>query len=238
MAPMTNKKRKILAIIPARGGSKSIPRKNVKLLAGKPLIAHTIHAAVKSKYLDKIIVSTDDQEIAQVSKKAGAGVLDRPKELAQDHSLTQGVVEHALAYLAKVEKYKPDVFLILQPTSPMRTTKDIDDAVELFLKNTCDTLVSVSEAAHAVYWSFMVSGKYLKPMFGPKYLKKLRQDLPKAYITNGAICISTPASLLKYKSPYGKKIFPYVMPHERSIAIDDHVNFKLTEILIQESQTQ
>lgn len=226
---------KILAIIPARGGSKGIPKKNIKFLLGKPLINYTIESAQKSRYLDKIVVSTEDREIHQVVEIAGIQVIKRPKELSEDDSSTYSVIEHAINFLQENENYKPDIVLLLQPTSPLRSSKDIDSAIELFLKNKCESVVGVCEFGHPVHTSFQIQNNYLKPIFGKKYLGKRRQDLPIFYVPNGAIFISTPKNLFKYKSFYCKKVLPYIMPIEKSIDIDNDINFKLAELLIQEN---
>ncbi|MGA2418311.1 MAG: N-acetylneuraminate synthase [Candidatus Staskawiczbacteria bacterium] len=231
-------KQKILAIIPARGGSKRIPQKNIKPLLGKPLIVYTIESALKSKYLDRIIVSTDDEEISQISKGTGAEVIKRPKNLAEDNTPTHPVVEHIIAYLGETEKYKPDIVLLLQPTSPLRTAQDIDRAIELFLKNKCESVVGVREAEHLIHASFKIEEKYLKPILNRKYLELKRQDLPKVYIPNGAIFISTPANLFKYKSFFCEKILPYIMPTEKSVDIDNEADFESAELLIRKNQDE
>ena len=223
-------KPKIIAIIPARGGSKGIPRKNIRLLAGKPLIAYSIESALKSKYIDKVIVSTEDEEIAEISKLYGADVIKRPINLAGDDILTIDVIFHVLDSLEN-KKYNPDVVVLLQPTSPLRNTKDIDEAVKLFLENNCESLVSVCEMKH-IYWSFRIQGKYLESLFGEDYLKKRRQDLDRIYIPNGAIYISTPKILHKYKSFYCKKMIPYIMPIEKSIDIDNEMDLEFAEFLL------
>jgi len=225
------KNKKILAIIPARGGSRRLPGKNIRKLLGKPLIVWTIEQAKKSKYIDKLIVSTDDKAIAEISKKYGAEVIKRPKILAIDRAKTIDVIFHLLSVLKK-EKYDPEIIVLLQPTSPLRTVKDIDNAIELFLKNKCESVISIYESGHSPYWSFKIGKKYLEPIFSRKYLKQMRQDLPRAYIPNGAIYISRPKVLLKYKSFYCKKILPYIMPAVRSIDIDNETDFKLAELLL------
>ena len=135
----------ILTIIPARGGSKSIPRKNIRSLNGKPLISYTINAALATSSLTDIIVSTDDSEIAEISKKLGVKVpFIRPKELASDKAESAPVIEHALSFMEKVKSIKYDAILMLQPTSPLRTTKHINDSIELFKSRECDSVVSVT----------------------------------------------------------------------------------------------
>ena len=221
---------KILAIIPARGGSKTIPRKNIKLLNGKPLIYYTIKESIKSKYLGRIIVSTEDKEISEISKKYGAEVIERPEELAKDETPTIDVIFHVLQVQA--ENFEPGLVVLLQPTSPLRNAQDIDNAIELFLKNDCESVVSVCEVEHSLYWSFEIENRYLKPIFGGKYLNMRRQDLPKVYTPNGAIYVSTPEILRKYKSFYCSKTIPYIMPPERSVDIDNEIDFMLAELLM------
>jgi len=229
------KNKKILAIIPARGGSKRLPGKNIKNLLGKPLIAWTIEQAKKSKYIDKLIVSTDDKKIAEISKKYGAEVIKRPKILAADSAKTTDVIFHLLKVLRK-EKYIPEVIVCLQATSPLRTVSDTDNAIEIFLKNRCESVISVCESSPSPYWSFKMGKKYLEPIFSRKYLKQRTQDLPRVYIPNGAIYISKPRVLLKYKSFYSKKILPYIMPDVRSIDIDNEIDLKLAELILKNEE--
>jgi len=220
----------IVAIIPARGGSKGIPRKNIKQLFGKPLIVWTIEHAKKSRYIGRITVSTEDKEISEISKKYGAEVIERPEELAKDETPTIDVIFHVLRVQA--ENFEPGLVVLLQPTSPLRNAQDIDNAIELFLKNDCESVVSVCEVEHSLYWSFEIENRYLKPIFGGKYLNMRRQDLSKVYTPNGAIYVSTPEILRKYKSFYCSKTIPYIMPPERSVDIDNEIDFMLAELLM------
>jgi len=175
----------IIGIIPARWGSKRVPKKNIKLFKGKPLIYYTINEAHKSKYFDDIFVSTDSKEIADIAIGYGAKVIDRPSRYAQDHSPSVDVVIHALTI------QKADIVVLLQPTSPMRTAQDIDSAISLFLKENPESLFSVTRK-------------------GP----------------NGAIYISTPDVLRRYRSFYTKRMAGYMMPPERSLDIDIIEDFK------------
>lgn len=160
----------VLAIIPARGGSKGLPRKNIRPLNGKPLIAYTIEESKKSEYINRIVVSTEDKEIAEVSNKYGAKIIKRPLELAKDNTPTIDVVLHTLDDLKNNE---PDIIVLLQPTSPLRTSQDIDNAIKSFIEQDCDSVVSVCEIEHSPYWSFEIeNNNYLKPIFEEKYLKK------------------------------------------------------------------
>ena len=221
---------RIMAIIPARGGSKGIPKKNIKPLLGKPLISYSIEHAKKSEYINKVIVSTEDKEIAEISKEYGAEVIERPEELAKDETPTIEVIFHVLKVL-KAKNYTPDIVILLQPTSPLRTAEDIDKAVELFLNSGCESVVSVCEVEHSPYWCFEIEEGYLKSLFGDEYLRRRRQDLEKVYVPNGAMYISTPKNLRKYKGFYCLRTIPYIMPPERSIDIDNEVDFMLAELL-------
>jgi CMP-N,N'-diacetyllegionaminic acid synthase len=225
---------RILSIIPARGGSKGLPRKNIAKLNGKPLIAYSIESALNSNFVNRVIVSTEDAEIAEVSRSHGSEVLDRPKELAQDGTPTISVVQQVLHQLED-EGYLAEVVVLLQPTTPLRTTEDIDAAVQLFLTSNCQSVVSICEMEHSPYWSFQVEGSYLKPLLGKKYLKMRRQDLPKVYLPNGALFISSPKVLFETKSFYSSRVMPYIMPPERSIDIDCENDLLHAEILLKKS---
>lgn len=223
------KKEKILAIIPARGGSKGIPKKNIKLLADKPLIAYTIEAALKSNYLDRVIVSTEDKKISEISKKYGAEVIKRPKNLAEDSTPTQPVLEHVINYLEKREDYKPDIIVLLQPTSPLRNAFHIDGAVEKFLKERCDSLLSVCPS-YVFIWK-IEKGKAVSINYNFKK-RPLRQDKKSEYRENGAIYITRPEIFFKKHNILGGKIGLYIMPEEDSFDIDTEFNFWLCEEII------
>lgn len=225
------KGKNILGLIPARGGSKGLPRKNIKPLLGKPLIAWTIEQALASKYLDKVIVSTEDEEIAKISKKYGAEVIERPEKLAKDETPTVDVIFHVLEIL-KMKNYNSDILVLLQPTSPLRNAEDIDNAIKLFFDSDCESVVSICKVEYPPYWSFKIEEIYLKPLFDKRYLRMTRQDLERTYIPNGAIYISTPQTLYKYKGFYCNYIIPYIMPIERSIDIDNEIDFMLAELLV------
>ncbi|MDD3013203.1 MAG: acylneuraminate cytidylyltransferase family protein [Candidatus Gastranaerophilales bacterium] len=140
---------KIVGIIPARGGSKGIPRKNIKLLAGKPLVAYSIEAAIKSKYIERVIVSTEDKEIAEISKKYGAEIIERPCELAQDETKTAPVIAQVADELKKTG-YVPDIIVLLQPTSPLRDEKIIDAALEQLIQSDKDSIFAGHKAGRTM----------------------------------------------------------------------------------------
>jgi len=231
---LLKRKKKFLAIITARGGSKSIPKKNIKKLAGKPLIKYTLEAAKKSKLLNRYIVSTDDKEIADYCKRRGAEVpFMRPKYLATDTAKSLDVLVHAVKYLEKKEGYRPDYIITLQPTSPLRTSQDIDNSIKLILKNKeADSLVSVIpiQNTHHPYKVMTFNGKYLNQYKKGRVIR--RQDLPEFYARNSAIYITKYDILMKDKKIIGNKCLPYFMPKERSIDIDDKFDWGIAKFLL------
>ena len=229
------KGKNILGLIPARGGSKGLPRKNIKPLLGKPLIAWTIEQALASKYLDRVVVSTDNKEIAEISKKYGADVpFIRPKELSEDNAKGIDVVLHAIDWLKENNKRKQyDLMMLLQPTSPLRATEDIDKAIEtLFLKE-AKAIVSVCEVAHHPLWAnTLPKNGCMKDFIKKEIMNKNRQELPVFYRLNGAIYLAYCDYIKQCRSFIGKETFAYIMPIERSIDIDSEMDLELAEILI------
>jgi len=229
------KGKNILGLIPARGGSKGLPKKNIKLLLGKPLIAWTIEQALASKYLDRVVVSTDDEEIAEISKKGGADVpFIRPKELAEDDAKGIDVVLHAINWIEKSDN-KCDLIMLFQPTSPLRTKADIDKAIELLFLKEAKAIVSVCEVDHHPLWvNTLPEDRCMKNFIKPEIMNKNRQELPVFYRLNGAIYIAYCDYLKKYKSFIDKNTYAYIMPKNRSVDIDNEIDFQLAEILIKE----
>ena len=221
---------KILAIIPARGGSKGVPRKNIKNLYGKPLIAWTIECAKNSKYLTKIIVSTDDEEIAKISEVCGAEVpFLRPLQFAKDNSPTIDSILHAIEFFEEKGEFF-DIIVLLQPTSPLKITLDVDKSINQLINNhEAKSLGSVDEPNHPPYWSMSIKNDFLVPAFGQELFEKRRQDLPKTYMPNGAIFIAYTDELKKYKTFYTPKTTYYTMTSDRSIDIDTEFDFELAE---------
>lgn len=228
-----NLKTKTFAIIPARGGSKGFPGKNIKVLNGEPLICHTIIGALKSSHINGVFVSTDDPSIAKISMKCGAKIIERPGEIARDESPIIDTILHTIDSIKNLSD--DDIMILLQPTSPLRNAADIDTALEMFMKTDCDSVISMCKVEHSPYWYFKYEGEKLEPFLGRKYLKMRRQELPDVYGPNGAIYITTIKNLYKNNGFYCDKIVPYIMPSERSIDIDEEIDFKLAELLIQES---
>lgn len=221
-----------IAIIPARGGSKTIPTKNIKLLNGKPLIYYTITEAQKSKYLSHILVSTEAQEIAQIAREYGAVVISRPLALAQDDTPSLLVYQHVIKYLEQVEDLHPDIIVILQPTSPLRTVEDIDGAIEKFLEAGCDSVVSVCEVEHPPHWMYSLQGDRLKPVIEGGNKITRRQDAPKVYRLNGAVYVTRRDVIINENKVLGTDSRAYIMPVERSVDIDTELQFMLAELLM------
>ena len=223
----------IISIIPARGGSKGIPRKNIKLLNGKPLISYSIDASNSCSLIDDTYVSTEDGEISEISKGNNAEVIERPDELASDDSSSIDVILHVLDYLENRGEL-PGLFVLLQPTSPLRTSEDIEASINLFLESDCDSLVSVCELDHRSLLNFSLEEGFLVQNNNESLFNSRRQDIPTHYSLNGAIYITTPEFIRKNKSFYSDKTIPHVMSKEKSIDIDTSFDFKLAEFLLNE----
>ena len=227
----------VLGLITARGGSKGIPGKNVALLAGKPLIAWTIQAAAQSNQLSRVVVSTDDNEIAQVSRQWGAEVpFVRPVELAMDSSPHVPVVEHAVEWLESHEGARFDYVLLLQPTSPLRSPEDIDNAISLASEHDADGVISVCEApAHPYLTKHIIDGRLRDFVAHPEgYLP--RQELPPVYALNGAIYLVRSAVLLECGTLHPDDTRPYVMPAERSLQVDEPWDLYLANLVLRDRE--
>lgn len=224
-----------LAIIPARGGSKRLPRKNVLDLGGKPLIAWTIEAALGCQFINKVMVTTDDEEIAEVANTFGAHVpFLRPDDLASDTTTSFDAIKHAIEFYQYELGEKYDFVVLLQPTSPLRKAQDISGAFDLLYRNRADAVVSVCEAEHSPRWMNTLPADHSMGDFMQNEFKNVRgQDLPKYYRLNGAIYICRTSRLLQEKSFMpSDNIFAYIMSKESSVDIDDSVDYKLASCLL------
>lgn len=221
--------KKILAIIPARGGSKRLPRKNVLDLAGKPLIAWTIEAGLKSKYIDKVIVSSDDDEVLDISQSFGADIIKRPDFLASDTATSFDVIKHTIDH---VDKY--DYIVLLQATSPLRNEKHIDEAFDLLSSKKAQAVVSVCEMDHSPLWSNTLDDSFsMKGFLSDEILNKRSQGLETYYRLNGAIYICQTDALLSENSFFLRdKIFAYKMKRESSIDIDEGLDFEIAKVFL------
>ena len=227
----------ILSIIPARGGSKGIPKKNIKLLRSRPLLAYTADASLNSQYITRHILSTDNEQIAQTGRDYGLEVpFMRPSYLATDDSPSIDCFQYTLRQLMLQEDYEPDLLVILQPTSPLRTATHVDEAIRLFLKTDCDSLVSIVEVPHNTSpLSAMKrdSEGYVTSLVDPSQARYQRQMKPRFFARNGAaIYITTPQLVCSEGSLYGKRIFGYEMTKLDSIDIDDELDWTMAEALL------
>ncbi len=226
---------KILAIIPARGGSKGVPRKNIKLLAGKPLLKYTSSVALNSSLLSKVIVSTDDDEIISVAKTLGIETpFKRPSDLATDSASSLSVILHALEYFESKNVHF-DAVCLLQVTSPFRTVEFLNKALHEFIKSDADSLISVQEVPHEYnpHWCFELDkNEHFKIATGETEIISRRQDLPKAYHRDGSIYITKTKTLKEQNSLFGKRIAHIVSPKEFYVNIDTMDDWKKAEELV------
>lgn len=234
----------VLAIIPARGGSKSVPHKNIRKLSSKPLIAYTIEEAKLSNYIDRIVVSTEDTKIAEAAKKYGAEVpLLRPKELARDDSSALSVILHVIDYLEKIEHYFSDIIVFLQPTSPFRKAKHIDEGIEKI--EDCDAVAGISEVNKGHPYSMIVKKEdFLKPFLKIEKRPLRRQDFPKMYYYNASLYITKRYYYNHAKEPdpvapiFNGKVKEVVMDEISSIDIDSFFDFWLAEIILENRENE
>lgn len=220
---------RILAIIPARGGSKRLHNKNILNLCDKPLLSYTIDAALKSKYITKTIVSSDDNEILKIAEKYGSNIIKRPKNLSLDNSTSFDTVIHTIDN----ENTSYDYIILLQPTSPLRTTEHIDQAIQLLINKNADAVISLCECEHSPLWSHTLPKNNTMNDFVTHITDKRSQDLKKHYRLNGAIYIAKTDKLISNKSfLLSKNIFAYIMPQEDSIDIDTQLDLLICETIL------
>ncbi len=232
----------ILAIIPARGGSKGIPGKNTKVLAGKPLIVWTIEAALGSKYITRVIVSTDSQQIADIALENGAEIpFLRPLSISQDLSTDVEFLQHTLSFLREKDGYVPAVVLRLPPTSPLRTAEDIDNGIKVLVSNPeADAVRPIIEVSKHPYklWKIADGGEYLEP-FLDKTFTSLdephnlpRQLFPKVYAHTGAMDIMRRQTIEDLHSTSGRKLGYFLMEPDHSVNIDHPLDFEFADYLM------
>ncbi|OME87131.1 acylneuraminate cytidylyltransferase [Paenibacillus sp. FSL A5-0031] len=225
---MINNK-KCLAIIPARGGSKGVPRKNIREIAGKPLIAWTIEEAKKSKYIDRLVLSSEDSEIMEIARIHGCDVpFVRPAHLAQDETSSMDMVFHVLNELPDY-----DYVVLLQPTSPLRSIEDIDGCIDVMLGLDAPSCVSMTEPEKSPYWMYTLQENHrLQPLIPEEPTASRRQDLRKAYALNGAVYAASVDLLVEAKSFVTNDTVAYIMPKNRSYDIDTEEDFLICDLLM------
>jgi N-acylneuraminate cytidylyltransferase len=222
--------RSILAIIPARGGSKEVPRKNLREIAGKPLISWAIEEGRKSQYIDRLILSSEDPEIISMARSWSCEVpFVRPAELARDETPGIEPVLHALRVLP--EKY--DYIVLLQPTSPLRLAEDIDGCLETCLCHHAPACVTVTEVDQSPFWMYRLdTSRHLVPLIDQKSLPSRRQDLPQVYTLNGAVYVAQTTWLQQQRTFLTNETVAHIMPRERSLDVDTELDLKICESLI------
>jgi CMP-N,N'-diacetyllegionaminic acid synthase len=228
----------ILGIIPARGGSKAIPRKNLALLADKPLLAWTVEVALESASLDRLVISTDDPEIAEVGKKLGAEIpFLRPTELATDTSASMDVILHAIRWFDDNENYRPDYVLLLQPTSPLRTATDVRESTKLALAKHADSVVSVCETHQHPLWMKGVNEEgTLVDLYPQSAAPTRRQDLSPVFALNGAIYLALRSFLLSEHTFISDRTYAYVMPENRSLDVDTPWDLHVADLILRDRE--
>ena len=236
------KPKNILGVIAARGGSKGLPRKNIKLLLGKPLLVWSIEETKKSKLLTRCIVATDDEEIADIARKAGAEVpYLQPAEVSTDLSDDVAYLTYAVNWLKEHESYEADLVLRLPPTSPLRTAKHIDEGIQTLLDNPdADASRPIVEAVKHPYkmWKIVERTPYIEPFLSKEFTgmdepyNKQRQLFPKVYSHTGAMDVIRKDTLLKLKSTSGKKLAYFFMKEEDSVNIDTQMDFDIAELYL------
>jgi len=236
---------KVLCLIIARGGSQRVPNKNIRLLAGRPLLAYSIEAARRSRYVDRVIVSTDSDAIAEVAGKEGAEVpFRRPVEISQGHSTELQAMEHALGWLRDHETYEPDLVVLLRPTSPFRTTATIDRAIELLMNDAnahCVRTVRLcSEHPHKM-WVMDADGRRIRSLIPveqklPEAHTLSYQLLPTVYVQNASMDVFRPSNVWQLKSTTGTEIIPLIMDELESVDINTELDFLLAESLMAQNK--
>ena len=226
----------VLGLIPARGGSKGIPGKNITPLAGKPLLAYTCEAALGSRCLSRVLLNTDDPQIAEIGKQFGVEVpFLRTAHLAQDDTPILPVIQQTLEWLAEQDSYIPQAIMLLQPTSPLRRSAHIDAAIDIFNRKNADTVVSVLEVPHQfnpVSVMNLTKDGCLVPYYkGPMILR--RQDKPAVFARNGPAVLVTRREVIKRGQLYGERVFPYLMGRIESLDIDEEIDIQIADYWLQ-----
>jgi CMP-N,N'-diacetyllegionaminic acid synthase len=241
---MTSTSEKVLAIIPARGGSKGLPRKNILPLGGEPLVTYTIEAAKGCSSIDRVILSTDSLEIANIGKQLGVEVpFIRPSELATDTAHPYQVLQHAVEYLKNTEDYIPDIIITLQPTSPLRTSNHIEALINVLQSNReLDSAISICETPFSPYWMFTINHEVLRPFVDDKkdYSLTRRQDLNKVYKPNGAVYATRYELLIEQNIIFSAfasgKTGYIIMDPISSLDIDTQIDFNIVESILRDNQ--
>ena len=229
---------KIIALIPARGGSKSIPLKNIKVFAGKPLICYSIEMALQSQMIDRVIVSTDSLQIGEIAKAAGAEVpFLRPEEFARDDTVDFPVFEHCIEWLKEKENYEPDIIVHLRPTSPLRSKKMVEASIQKLIDDPkADSVRAICEPSQNPFkmWTLSNAG-YLNPLVQTdihEQYNQPRQVLPQVYWQNGYVDVTRRKTITEKKSMTGERIRPLIVDSSNIIDIDNEITFSIAEMML------
>jgi len=228
----------LIAIIPARSGSKGLPGKNIRLFNNIPLICHTIECAQKSKNITRVVVSTDDDEIASISRNYGAEVpCLRPAKLASDTSMAMDAYLHMIDFISQKSLTSIEAFLALLPTVPLRESIDIDNAIQIYRDKDADSVISVTESPVPIYWYRKINAEGILVDYKNDFDATLnRQEVEITYIPNGAVYVFNTEKLRSSREYYLEKTYPYIMPKERSIDIDTLSDFEYAEYLFKKNK--
>jgi len=225
----------IVSIIPARGGSKGVPRKNIKLLAGKPLLYYSINPSLNSELVNHTFVSTDDEEIATIAKELGAKVIPRPTELAADTTPDLPVLKHAIEYLEKND-IKVDLIVFLRPTQPLRTVEDIDNVIKKAIETGAESVHTVHEVKEHPYWMNKIVDGELVSFVEGGWDYTQRQDLPKVYKSNGLVDVMTRDLIMIKDKKRGNTQKAIITPVERGVDIDTEFDFVIAEEMLRKNE--
>jgi YrbI family 3-deoxy-D-manno-octulosonate 8-phosphate phosphatase len=221
-----------IAIIPARGGSKGVPRKNIHPLRGKPLIAYAIEQAQRARLVDRLVVSTDDTEIAAVSKNYGAEIVWRPEEISGDSASSESALLCTLEHLQKIENYNPDILAFIQCTSPLTVAEDIDGTIQALQEDGADSALAVTPF-HYFLWKEQAGGEIVGINHNEQ-VRLLRQEREPQFLETGAVYTMRVPGFLQARHRFFGKTAIYIMPHERHLEIDEPVDFQIAEVLLRE----
>ena len=219
-----------VTIILARGGSKGVPRKNIRLLAGKPLIYYAIHPSLQCSLISHTFVSTEDEEIAQIARQLGAEVIPRPMELAQDTTADLPCLQQAIEYMETVRKIFPDYIVFLRPTQPLRTVQDMEKAIMLMKESGAESVHTIHEVKEHPYWMNVLDEKgWLQPFVANGWNYTRRQDLPKVYKSNGLVDVMTRDLIMARNMKRGEVQRAVITEQERGVDIDTEFDFLIAE---------
>ena len=225
-----------LAIIPARGGSKGVPRKNIHPLGGKPLIAYSIEQARRARLVNRVVVSTDDTEIAAVSQGYGAEIVWRPEKISSDSASSESALLHTLEHLQKSEGYKPDILAFIQCTSPLTLVEDIDGTIQTLMDKGADSALAVT-SFHYFLWKEQASGDTIG-INHEKQVRLLRQEREPQFLETGAVYTMRVSGFIQTRHRFFGKTAIYIMPPERHLEIDEPVDFRIAEVLLREQRIE